>query len=103
MSPGIWSNLLPHIVMTIVVPLSGLIADLLRMKKSCEHDRSEEDLWLWRFWRGGSFPADARLCNQPNSCNSVDCLCCGQLRLCHLCTQRQPAGHCSEAGCNPDR
>ena len=33
MSPGIWSNLLPHIVMTIVVPLSGLIADLLRMKK----------------------------------------------------------------------
>ena len=33
MFPGVWSNLLPHIVMTIVVPLGGLLADLLRMKK----------------------------------------------------------------------
>ena len=33
MSSGLLSNLLPHLVMTIVVPLSGLLADLLRMKK----------------------------------------------------------------------
>jgi len=32
-SPTVWSSLLPHIVMTIVVPLSSLLADLLRMKK----------------------------------------------------------------------
>ena len=31
--PGFWSNLLPHILMTIIVPLTGLLADLLRMKQ----------------------------------------------------------------------
>ena len=34
MNPGVLSsNLLPHIIMSIVVPLSGLLADLLRMRK----------------------------------------------------------------------
>ena len=31
---GIWQNILPHLVMAMTVPLSGLVADILRMKTS---------------------------------------------------------------------
>ena len=31
---GIWQSILPHLVMALAVPLSGLVADILRMRTS---------------------------------------------------------------------
>lgn len=75
MRSGLLSNLLPHLVMTIVVPLSGLLADLLRMKKSSQHNHREEDLRLWRFWRGGRIPLAYSLCWKLHTCHSGDRSC----------------------------